>query len=83
MPKVVHRLWILCVAVLAMSMATGATTATAVHGHPDLVWFTAESGVVSAWLLNGTRTVQGKQDLDWACTAASDCSTSWKPIGIG
>jgi len=50
-------------------------------GHMDVVWFNAQTGVVSAWLLNGTRNVQARQDLDWTCGAG--CSNMWKPIGIG
>jgi hypothetical protein len=52
-------------------------------GHPDLMWINKTTGIVSAWLLNGTSTPTGIQDLTWKCTADSGCSTQWQPIGLG
>src|SRR5262249_27206479 len=51
-------------------------------GQRDLLWFNAQTGVVSAWLLNGS-TVTNRQDLDWHCDAASTCSRDWRPVGTG
>src|SRR3954451_24785538 len=81
MLKVLWRLSTLCVAVIVMGVAPSTNAASAPNGHPDLVWFNAQSGVVSAWLLNGTGTVQGKADLNWTCGA--ECWNGWSPIGIG
>jgi hypothetical protein len=51
-------------------------------GQRDLLWFNAQSGVLSPWLLNGA-SVTGTQDLDWHCDAASGCSAAWRPVGTG
>ncbi|MCW2678089.1 MAG: hypothetical protein JWR70_3129, partial [Modestobacter sp.] len=60
-----------------------AGTASAADGHSDVAWFNPQDGTVSAWLLNGTQTVQRRFDLDWRCDAASGCSANWRAIGIG
>jgi hypothetical protein len=52
-------------------------------GFTDLTWYNATTGVVSAWLLNGSGTVTGTKEIDWKCTAASNCARDWKPVGFG
>jgi hypothetical protein len=51
-------------------------------GQRDLLWFNPQTGALSPWLLNGA-TVIGTQDLDWHCSAASGCSSAWRPVGTG
>ena len=48
----------------------------------DVLWFNATTGVVGAWLLDGSGTVTGTMNLSWRCGADTDCSTDWKPVGI-
>lgn len=49
-------------------------------GATDLLWYNESSGVLSAWLLDGTN-VKGKQDLSWQCTKASGCASAWHVVG--
>ena len=51
-------------------------------GHADVTWYNRTTGVVSTWLLNGTGTVTGTQELTWPCDAASGCASNWQPIGL-
>jgi hypothetical protein len=50
-------------------------------GRADLTWFDPVSGNVTSWLLNGAGTFIGSQTLSWQCSAASGCSSTWRPIG--
>jgi hypothetical protein len=50
--------------------------------YPDVVWFNPTSGVVSAWLLNSSGTVTGTQTMSARCSAASGCSSAWKPVAV-
>jgi len=51
-------------------------------GRVDLLWHNAQTGEVSAWLLNGA-TVTGTQSLSWRCDAASGCSSAWRAVALG
>lgn len=48
----------------------------------DLLWHNYASGQLSSWLLNGTRTVIAKQDLDWRCDNDSGCTTQWELVDL-
>jgi hypothetical protein len=73
----------LTVATTAALTVAGAGSAQAVSTTDDLVWFNADSGVVSTWLLRYNGTVLGTQELDRRCDRASGCSNAWRPIGAG
>jgi hypothetical protein len=47
-----------------------------------MVWFNPSTGVVGSWLLNGSGTVTGTQNLSWTCGASYSCSSQWNPVGI-
>lgn len=51
-------------------------------GRVDLLWHNAQSGELSAWLLNGA-TVTGAQSLNLRCDAASGCSAAWRAVSVG
>jgi len=50
-------------------------------GRDDVIWFNPQSGVISAWLMNGT-TVMSSRELTTTCSRPSGCSTAWNPIGL-
>jgi hypothetical protein len=50
-------------------------------GQDDVVWFNAQTGVISAWLMNGL-TVAASMNLNVRCDAASHCSSEWTPLGL-
>jgi FG-GAP-like repeat len=52
-------------------------------GHPDVVWWNRSTGVVEAWLLNGSGHVLSAQYLNWTCNVASGCVDQWRPIALG
>jgi hypothetical protein len=51
-------------------------------GQTDVLWYAPSSGIVSAWILNGTSVVR-RADLNWQCSAASGCASEWKLVGTG
>jgi hypothetical protein len=52
-------------------------------GLTDVLWHNAQTGELSAWILNGAGTVVTAQSLAWRCDAASGCSSQWKVVGSG
>jgi hypothetical protein len=50
---------------------------------PDVLWYNATTGELSAWLLDSHGNVTGKQPLSWKCDAASGCARDWKVVGVG
>jgi hypothetical protein len=52
-------------------------------GNQDLLWFNSTSGEMSSWLMNGFGNVLSAQSVDWHCSLASGCASSWWPVGIG
>jgi hypothetical protein len=51
-------------------------------GNTDLLWYDANTGEVSIWLLSGLKVI-GTQSLPWKCDLASGCAQTWKIIGTG
>jgi hypothetical protein len=49
-------------------------------GYSDIIWLNPTSGVVSAWLLNGS-SVTGTQTLSWTCSISSGCLGPWQMVG--
>lgn len=56
------------------------TSALVVHGGPHLLWQNQTSGVLEAWLLNGSQVGPTPATLSQLRGAAQGCSTSWQAI---
>jgi VCBS repeat protein len=50
-------------------------------GHRDVLWYDANGGVVSTWLLAGGGAMNGIQNVADTCGAAGGCSAVWRPVG--
>jgi hypothetical protein len=50
-------------------------------GHADVLWFNANTGVLSEWLLDGHGNVIGTPNLSMTC--ASGCYPQWQIVGVG
>jgi hypothetical protein len=49
----------------------------------DLLWYNANTGELSAWLLDPDGSVTGTRSLSWRCDNASGCARTWKVVGAG
>jgi len=50
-------------------------------GHADVLWFSANSGQLSEWLLDGQGNVIATPTLSWTC--GPDCYPEWQIVGVG
>ena len=51
-------------------------------GAADVLWYSPNTGELSAWLLDRSLRVITTQSLSWRCDVASGCAGNWVPVGL-